>query len=118
VLEVGIVLQVPTPSALPHTWTLKWVYKELGGATQLVWGLVPPPKVPLQLAFEPIPHEYPFGFGTSSLSHFARSKLLPTLLVFPWVASHLFSLSKGKRTGQTNYLHLKMLHHWDLFLFN
>jgi hypothetical protein len=34
VLEVGIVLQVPTPSALPHTWTLKWVYKELGGATK------------------------------------------------------------------------------------
>jgi hypothetical protein len=33
VLEVGIVLQVPTPSALPHTWTLKWVYKELGGVT-------------------------------------------------------------------------------------
>jgi hypothetical protein len=33
VLEVGIVLQVPTPSALPHTWTLKWVYKELGSAT-------------------------------------------------------------------------------------
>jgi hypothetical protein len=33
VLEVGIVLQVPTPSALPHTWTFKWVYKELGGAT-------------------------------------------------------------------------------------
>jgi hypothetical protein len=32
VLEVGIVLQVPTPSALPHTWTLKWVYKELGSA--------------------------------------------------------------------------------------
>jgi hypothetical protein len=27
------VLQVPTPSALPHTWTLKWVYKELGGVT-------------------------------------------------------------------------------------
>jgi hypothetical protein len=35
VLEVGIVLQVPTPSALPHTWTLKWVYKELGGATNV-----------------------------------------------------------------------------------
>jgi hypothetical protein len=34
VLEVGIVLQVPTPSALPHTWTLKWVYKELGSATE------------------------------------------------------------------------------------
>jgi hypothetical protein len=33
VLEVGIVFQVPTPSALPHTWTLKWVYKELGSAT-------------------------------------------------------------------------------------
>jgi hypothetical protein len=33
VLEVGIVLQVPTPSALPHTWTLKWVYEELGSAT-------------------------------------------------------------------------------------
>jgi hypothetical protein len=33
VLEVGIVLQVPTPSALSHTWTLKWVYKELGSAT-------------------------------------------------------------------------------------
>jgi hypothetical protein len=27
-------LQVPTPSALPHTWTLKWVYKELGSASQ------------------------------------------------------------------------------------
>ncbi len=26
-------LQVPTPSTLPHTWTLKWVYKELGSAT-------------------------------------------------------------------------------------
>jgi hypothetical protein len=36
VLEVGIVLQVPTPSALPHTWTLKWVYKELGSATSTV----------------------------------------------------------------------------------
>jgi hypothetical protein len=33
VLEVEIVPQVPTASALPHTWTLKWVYKELGGAT-------------------------------------------------------------------------------------
>jgi hypothetical protein len=33
VLEVGIVLQVPTPSALPQTWTLKWVYKGLGSAT-------------------------------------------------------------------------------------
>jgi len=33
VLEVGIVPQVPTASALPHTWTLKWVYKELGGVT-------------------------------------------------------------------------------------
>jgi hypothetical protein len=33
VLEVGIVPQVPTASALPHTRTLKWVYKELGGAT-------------------------------------------------------------------------------------
>jgi hypothetical protein len=33
VLEVRIVLQVPTPSALPHTWTLKWVYKELESAT-------------------------------------------------------------------------------------
>jgi len=30
---VGIVPQVPTASALPHTWTLKWVYKELGSAT-------------------------------------------------------------------------------------
>ncbi len=28
-------LQVPTPSALPQTWTLKWVYKELGSATQV-----------------------------------------------------------------------------------
>jgi hypothetical protein len=35
VLEVGIVIQVPTPSALPHTWTLKWVYKELGSATHM-----------------------------------------------------------------------------------
>jgi hypothetical protein len=26
-------LQVPTPSALPLTWTLKWVYKELGSAS-------------------------------------------------------------------------------------
>jgi hypothetical protein len=33
VLEVGIVLQVPTASALPQTWTLKWVYKGLGSAT-------------------------------------------------------------------------------------
>ncbi len=33
VLEVRIVPQVPTASALPHIWTLKWVYKELGGAT-------------------------------------------------------------------------------------
>ncbi len=33
VLEVRIVPQVPTTSALPHTWTLKWVYKELGSAT-------------------------------------------------------------------------------------
>jgi hypothetical protein len=33
VLEVGIVPQVPTPSALPQTWTLKGVYKELGSAT-------------------------------------------------------------------------------------
>ncbi len=32
-LEVGIVPQVPTASALPHTWTLKWVHKELGIAT-------------------------------------------------------------------------------------
>jgi hypothetical protein len=40
VLEVGIVLQVPTPSALPHTWTLKWVYKELGSATEKVDGKV------------------------------------------------------------------------------
>ncbi len=39
-LEVGIVLQVPTPSALPHTWTLKWVYKELGSATEKVDGKV------------------------------------------------------------------------------
>lgn len=70
---------------------------------QLVWGLVPPSKVPWQLAFEPIPHEYPFSFGTSSLSHFARLELLPTLSVFPWVVSHLFSFSKGKRMGQTNY---------------
>jgi hypothetical protein len=30
------VLQVPTPSALPHTWTLKWAYKELGSATQVL----------------------------------------------------------------------------------
>jgi hypothetical protein len=29
-------LQVPTPFALPHTWTLKWVYKELGSASLLV----------------------------------------------------------------------------------
>ncbi len=27
-------LQVPTASALPQTWTLKWVYKELGSATR------------------------------------------------------------------------------------
>jgi hypothetical protein len=40
VLEVGIVLQVRTPSALPHTWTLKWVYKELGSATEKVDGKV------------------------------------------------------------------------------
>jgi len=33
VLEVGIVPQVPTASALPHTWTLKWVYKEFGSTT-------------------------------------------------------------------------------------
>jgi hypothetical protein len=33
VLEVEIVPQVPIASALPHTWTLKWVYKELGSAT-------------------------------------------------------------------------------------
>jgi len=38
VLEVGIVPQVPTASALPHTWTLKWVYKELGGATPPKFG--------------------------------------------------------------------------------
>jgi hypothetical protein len=37
VLEIGIVPQVPTASALPHTWTLKWVYKELGGATVGKW---------------------------------------------------------------------------------
>jgi len=30
------VLQVPTPSALSHTWTLKWVYKELGSATNSI----------------------------------------------------------------------------------
>ncbi len=35
-LEVGIVPQVPTASALPYTWTLKWVYKELGGTTALI----------------------------------------------------------------------------------
>ncbi len=35
-LEVGIVLQVPTPSALPQTWTFKWVYKELGSATEAI----------------------------------------------------------------------------------
>jgi hypothetical protein len=29
-------LQVPTLSALPHTWTLKWVYKELGSASIFV----------------------------------------------------------------------------------
>jgi hypothetical protein len=41
VLEVGIVLQVPTPSALPHTWTLKWVYKELGSATGNIFDSLP-----------------------------------------------------------------------------
>jgi len=33
VLEVGIVPQVPTASTSPHTWTLKWVHKELGSVT-------------------------------------------------------------------------------------
>jgi hypothetical protein len=33
VLEVGIVPQVPTASASPHIWTLKWVHEELGSAT-------------------------------------------------------------------------------------
>jgi hypothetical protein len=36
VLEVGIMPQVPTTLALPHTWTLKWVYKELESATEKV----------------------------------------------------------------------------------
>jgi hypothetical protein len=39
VLEVGIVFQIPTPSALPHTWTLKWVYKELWSATTTLLSL-------------------------------------------------------------------------------
>jgi hypothetical protein len=52
VLEVGIVPQVPTASASPHIWTLKWVYEELGGATPPVslnsnhpWHLARPPVV-------------------------------------------------------------------------
>jgi hypothetical protein len=49
VLEVGIVLQVPTPSALPHIWTLKWVYKELGGATWLVKGWIVKQKVMMSI---------------------------------------------------------------------
>jgi len=44
VLEVGIVPQVPTASASPHAWTLKWVYEELGGATKLECNEIMAPK--------------------------------------------------------------------------
>ncbi|CAM6042441.1 unnamed protein product, partial [Sphagnum compactum] len=56
VLEVGSVLQVPTPSALPHTWTLKYL-------------LAPPHCCFVALLFPFLPCCFTLSIGTpSSLS--------------------------------------------------